>query len=103
MFINLLLIQLAGSNFFCTSGDVISVKFLCDNKPDCSDGSDEAPMARCFYCSDGNTISPTKVCDGFPDCSDGRDEIVEGCHGYIEPVVDCEKLRNCQNTSGDVC
>ncbi|XP_023290722.1 basement membrane-specific heparan sulfate proteoglycan core protein [Orussus abietinus] len=67
----------------CSNGDCIPKSYVCDNKFDCTDGSDES---RCsphgcepneFRCANKQCVIKTWRCDGDKDCADGTDE--ENC------------------------
>ncbi|RLU19726.1 hypothetical protein DMN91_008283 [Ooceraea biroi] len=67
----------------CSNGDCIPKSFVCDDKFDCTDGSDEM---RCsphgcepneFRCNNKQCVSKLWRCDGDKDCADGSDE--ESC------------------------
>ncbi|XP_046613235.1 basement membrane-specific heparan sulfate proteoglycan core protein isoform X7 [Neodiprion virginianus] len=67
----------------CSNGDCIPKSSVCDNRMDCTDGSDEL---RCsplgcepneFRCASKECVSKLWRCDGDRDCTDGSDE--ENC------------------------
>ncbi|XP_033745945.1 uncharacterized protein LOC117331366 [Pecten maximus] len=70
------------SVFLCDNGEAISRQFLCDDKADCRDSSDENDCgvnnSTCaphqFRCSDGKCISLSLFCDFIPHCQDNSDE-----------------------------
>ncbi|XP_075148597.1 IDLSRF-like peptide [Haematobia irritans] len=79
-------------------GNCISIQYLCDGAPDCSDGYDEdARLCTADAChpyepfkcpGDGNCISIQYLCDGAPDCSDGYDEDARLCTAAKRPPVE---------------
>jgi low-density lipoprotein receptor len=68
----------AGTQFLCSSGEIVAAHAECDGSSDCADASDEA-SCEMFSCSDGAQHVPKRlVCDLMRDCSDGSDED-QGC------------------------
>ncbi|KAJ0171351.1 hypothetical protein K1T71_012901 [Dendrolimus kikuchii] len=76
--------QCSVTQFKCHSGSVcVSRSQMCDDQPDCPDGSDEhrshCDVLACydseFMCASGSCILKTWKCDGDRDCNDGSDEI----------------------------
>ncbi|XP_072049193.1 uncharacterized protein [Amphiura filiformis] len=71
--------------FKCDNGDCIMKIWYCDNRHDCSDGSDEAYCKNDdldLICADGTVITDglDGRCDSYNDCEDGSDE--KGCQAY---------------------
>uniref|UniRef100_A0A8C9YGV5 Heparan sulfate proteoglycan 2 n=1 Tax=Sander lucioperca TaxID=283035 RepID=A0A8C9YGV5_SANLU len=93
--------------FRCGDGTCILMEYLCDNRPDCRDMSDEtncgewlqlgwpkpprppSPPGPCradqATCQSGECIPRDYICDGERDCSDGSDEFRCGTPSPCEP------------------
>ncbi|KAJ3585960.1 hypothetical protein NHX12_012366, partial [Muraenolepis orangiensis] len=77
----------------CGDGSCILREYLCDNRPDCRDMSDEIdcgdPEGPCRVdqarCQSGECIPRDYLCDGERDCFDGSDEIRCGTPSPCEP------------------
>lgn len=71
--------------FRCTSGQCVSLSFVCDEDSDCDDGSDEASCSAptcspaSFQCNNSVCVPRLWACDGEPDCADGSDEWPQNC------------------------
>lgn len=76
--------------FFCEYNDVmIPSSFVCNNYPNCGDGSDEENCQYdWFACEDGKSwVPPEAVCDGVSACGDGSDEREAAC-GDLSSTLD---------------
>lgn len=88
----------APDEFRCLSGLCIPEDFLCDEKNDCPDGSDELHCnITCpehhWQCEDGVCIVEHYRCDGEVDCLDGSDE--EDC-----PLSPCDGVDSFECKTG---
>ncbi|KRF99687.1 uncharacterized protein Dwil_GK27490 [Drosophila willistoni] len=70
----------AAGQFRCRDGHCISQEAVCDNYPQCPDGSDEADchtgecLSNQFRCRNGQCVSAAARCNRQTDCLDGSDE-----------------------------
>lgn len=82
-------VQCGITEFKCDNAKCISLSWICDQKNDCGDNSDEkscgtprqatvavANSSSCpeFQCRDGSCVDYNKCCDGVFDCGDLSDE-----------------------------
>lgn len=80
----------SNNQFQCDSGECISMAWVCDSVPECSNGEDEHNCDDFHKCSgrdqfrcriDGNCIPLSDMCNGKLDCPDGTDE--EFCANHL--------------------
>ncbi|XP_036833869.1 low-density lipoprotein receptor-related protein 8 isoform X3 [Oncorhynchus mykiss] len=87
--------------FLCKDGGCVAQSALCDNTPDCRDGSDELEdtcgLRHCkkdeFACSSSRCVSLRFRCDGTDDCGDGSDEA--SCQNCTADFFLCERTGSC--------
>ncbi|XP_077426217.1 low-density lipoprotein receptor [Vanacampus margaritifer] len=74
--------QCTAQQFRCTSGQCISIIFVCDHVKNCPDSSDETSCLEAkhtcdptyFQCNNTLCVPNSWRCDGQNDCQDGSDE-----------------------------
>uniref|UniRef100_A0A915HTZ8 Uncharacterized protein n=1 Tax=Romanomermis culicivorax TaxID=13658 RepID=A0A915HTZ8_ROMCU len=98
------------TQFQCSSGMCIPLKFRCDLLRQCNDASDEieCPKTNCSFqyglisCnSTSQCISPSWLCDGKNDCFDDSDE--RNCKSIYIPNRCTPESFRCENTKNEQC
>ncbi len=78
--------------FHCTDGALVALEAVCDGRPQCSDGIDEAGCPS-FSCNDGTPLPLASHCNGFTECAGGEDE--RDCPCPTSQWLRCDGVMHC--------
>merc|ERR1711971_1095608 len=88
--------QCSSGQWQCRDNSCFLREKVCDGRPDCPDGSDEAGICESgdqncpdflFSCaSQDQCVSQVNICNGGQDCRDNSDELRPQCHQEQPPT-----------------
>merc|ERR1712020_481114 len=90
----LLSAQCSSGQWQCADNSCLLRERVCDGRPDCPDGSDEASVCESGDCPDflfscesqDQCVSQVRTCNGGQDCRDNSDELQPQCHQQQPPT-----------------